>query len=131
MATWQTWYENLNKPSWTPSPNIIGMIWTTLYPIIFVTYGYVFWKCLKKEIPWMVAIPFIINITANIVFTPIQFGLRNLPLSSIDIFIVLITIIWTIIVIYPYSKLIAFAQIPYLIWVSLATILQISITLKN
>jgi hypothetical protein len=37
------------------------------------------------DIPWLVAVPFAINLVANLVFTPIQFGLRNLPLASLDI----------------------------------------------
>lgn len=32
------WYESLKKPAWTPTPDIIGTIWTILYPIIFLSY---------------------------------------------------------------------------------------------
>lgn len=75
--------------------------------------------------------PFIINLAANIAFTPILFGLQNLTLASIDILIVLGTIIWGMAVIWKYSKTLALVQIPYLTWVSIATILQLSITLSN
>jgi hypothetical protein len=48
-----------------------------------------------------VVLPFAINLVANLVFTPIQFGLRNLPLASVDILVVWTTIIGTMIVIWP------------------------------
>ena len=68
---------------------------------------------------------------ANLIFTPIQFGLRNLPLASADILVVWATIIWMILVIWPYYRWIAVAQVPYFVWVSLATVLQLSITWMN
>jgi tryptophan-rich sensory protein len=79
----------------------------------------------------MVALPFAINLIANLIFTPIQFGMRNLPLASIDILIVWGTIIWLAVVIWPHYRWVSLAQVPYFIWVSLATILQLSITAMN
>ncbi len=68
---------------------------------------------------------------ANLPFTPIQFGLRNLPLASVDILVVWTTIIGTIVVVWPYYRWVAVVQVPYLVWVSLATSLQLSITWMN
>ena len=79
----------------------------------------------------MVALPFILNIVFNLAFTPIQFGLRNLPLATLDIFLVLITIIWAMVVIFPYMRWVTYMMIPYLIWVSFATVLQTTITVIN
>lgn len=81
--TWRDWYDALDKPTWTPEPSTIGTIWQILYLIILVTFGYVFYQVARKQIPWPVAVPFAINLIANIAFTPIQFGLRNLPLAAI------------------------------------------------
>jgi len=49
-----------------------------LYPIILVTFGFVFVQAFRGKAPWWVAVPFAINLVANVIFTPIQFGLRNL-----------------------------------------------------
>lgn len=125
------WYNSLDKPSWTPQPQTIGMIWQVIYPIIFITFGFVFLQTLRRKIPWQVAIPFIINLAANLAFTPIQFGLQNLLLASIDILIVWGTIIWMIVAIWPHYRWIAIAQTPYFIWVSIATLLQLLITWSN
>ncbi len=54
-------------------------------------------------------------------FTPIQFGLRNLPLAAADILIVLITIPVMMRLVWKHHRWVAIAQVPYLIWVSLAT----------
>ncbi len=128
---WIEWYNSLAKPSWTPAPSTIGTIWTILYPIIAVTFGFVFMQAVRKKLPWLVALPFTINLVSNLTFTPIQFGLRNLPLAAVDILIVLGTIIWMIAAIWRHYRWVAVAQVPYFVWVSLATILQLSITAMN
>ena len=129
--TWIEWYNSLEKPSWTPEPSTIGLIWQILYPIIIVTVGFVFVQAFRKKLPWMVAIPFGINLLANLIFTPIQFGLRNLPLAAVDIVIVWVTIIWMMVAIWKHYRWVAVAQVPYLAWVSIATVLQLLITFSN
>ncbi|MEX0595406.1 MAG: TspO/MBR family protein, partial [Candidatus Paceibacterota bacterium] len=76
-------------------------------------------------------LPFILNVFFNIIFSPIQFGLRNNLLAAIDITLILATIIWAMFAIWPYMKWVALMQIPYLIWVCIATTLQFSITYLN
>jgi tryptophan-rich sensory protein len=129
--TWIDWYNSLEKPAWTPSPSTIGLIWQILYPIIIVTFGVVVVQALRQRLPWMVAVPFMVNLTANLLFTPIQFGLRNLPLAALDILVVWVSIVWMMASVWPYYKWIALAQVPYLIWVSIATVLQLTITWWN
>lgn len=128
---WIEWYNALAKPSWTPAPATIGLIWQILYPLILITFGFVFTQAFRGKIGWNVAIPFAINLAANLVFTPIQFGMRNLPLATLDILIVWVTIIWMSIAIWPHHRWVTIAQIPYFVWVSLATVLQVSITVMN
>ena len=127
----RTWYDHLAKPAWTPPPGTISVIWTILYPIIVVSFGFAIYKSVRGELPWIVALPFIINLVANLLFFPIFSGLRNLPVATADILIVLGTIIWTMLAIWPHYPWVAVAQVPYLIWVSIATALQVSITVRN
>jgi translocator protein len=128
---WLDWYNSLAKPSWTPAPSTIGLIWQILYPIIIVTFGFILVQAVRGKVPWLVALPFATNIVANLIFTPIQFGMRNLPLASMDILIVLGTIVWMIVAVWPHYRWVAIAQVPYLIWVATATVLQLSITAMN
>lgn len=128
---WMTWYNGLAKPSWTPPPATIGFIWQILYPIIFISFGFVFLQAIRKKIPWSVALPFAINLVANLIFTPIQFGMRNLPLAAVDILVVWTTIIWAAVAIWGHYRWVSVAQVPYFVWVSIATVLQLLITAWN
>lgn len=125
------WYSQLIKPTWAPPSWLFGPVWTVLYAIIAVSFGAVFYKAFKKEIPRIVALPFALNLIFNFAFTPLQFGLQNNLLAAIDILYVLSTLIWAMVAIYPYARWIAYIQVPYLLWVSFATILQLTITYLN
>jgi benzodiazapine receptor len=130
MSTY-TWYKKLKKPSWAPPNWLFGPVWTVLYILIAISFGKVFLMAFAKELPFIIALPFILNLIFNFSFTPIQFGLKNNFLAAIDIIFVWLTIVWIMIIIFPIVPLVTYMQIPYLIWVSIATILQLTITFLN
>ena len=137
------WYQQLLKPSWAPPSWIFGPVWTVLYAIIVASFAAVFYKVFTREIPWFVAVPFALNLIFNVAFSPIQFGLKNNLLASIDILLVLGTLIWALFALYSYGLTrhietgvptytwIIVANIPYLLWVAFASILQLTITYLN
>ncbi|HMP67579.1 MAG TPA: tryptophan-rich sensory protein [Candidatus Paceibacterota bacterium] len=125
------WYTEIIKPSWSPPGYVFGPVWTVLYIIIAISFGVVFYKFFRREISAKIALPFALNLVFNFAFTPLQFGLQNNFLAAIDILLVLGTLIWAMIVIYPHAKWVTYAQIPYLLWVSFATVLQFTITFLN
>jgi benzodiazapine receptor len=125
------WYSTLIKPTWAPPSWLFGPVWGVLYAIIAVTYGTVFYKVYTKELPTIVALPFALNLVFNFSFTYFQFGLKNNLLASVDILLILATLIWALIAIYPHIKWIALANTPYLLWVCFATVLQLTITWMN
>jgi len=126
-----TWFEQIIKPDWAPPAWIFGPVWAFLYVIIGITFVYAGWLFSKGKISFMILLPFILNLVFNLLFTTIQFKLQSNLLSSIDILLVLGTLIWLMISIYPHSKWIALANIPYLLWVSFASVLQLTITYLN
>lgn len=126
-----TWYQQLIKPTWAPPSSVFGPVWTVLYIIIAISFGTVFIMAGQKKIAWIVALPFVLNLLFNFAFTPLQFGLRSNILASIDILLVLSTLIWAMVAIYPHVRWITYAQIPYLLWVAFATVLQLTITYLN
>jgi tryptophan-rich sensory protein len=124
-------YQEFVRPTWAPPSWLFGPVWTVLYAIIAMSFGYVGYLAYLKKIPLMVLLPFVLNLVFNFAFTPIQFGLRNNLLASIDIVLVLGTLVWAIVAIYPHVRWVALVNIPYLLWVSFATVLQITITVMN
>lgn len=125
------WYSTLIKPTWAPPSWIFGPVWTVLYALIAISYGYVVYLYFTGRISFMVLLPFLLNLVFNAIFTPLQFGLKNNLLAAIDIFLVLGTLIWAIVAIFPHVKWAALINIPYLLWVSFATVLQFTITYLN
>lgn len=128
------WYAELIKPSFAPPSWLFGPVWTILYAIIAVTFFTVFYKAITRQIPIVVALPFALNLLFNFAFTPIQFGLKNNFLASIDIILVLTTLIWAFLALwnrFPNLRWIVYANIPYALWVTFATVLQLTITYLN
>jgi tryptophan-rich sensory protein len=126
-----TWYATLIKPEWAPPAWVFGPVWTVLYVIIIVSFGYIAYLFAKKRINFSVVVPFGLNIVFNLLFSPIQFGLQNNILAAIDIVFVLGTLIWALISVYPRVRWVALVNIPYLLWVLFATALQLTITWLN
>lgn len=131
MSNTYNWYQTLIKPSWAPPSWLFGPVWTALYAIIIITFGYTAFLFFKGKIPFMVFLPFVLNIIFNLAFTPLQFGLQNNFLAAIDILLVLGTLIWALLAIFPFARFVTFANIPYLLWVCFATVLQLTITKLN
>ncbi len=125
------WYSQLIKPSWSPPSWLFGPVWSFLYVLIAVSFSRVFWLAYKKEAALIVALPFVLNLIFNFAFTPLQFGLKNNFLAAIDILLVLGTLIWAMVAVYPHARWITYIQVPYLLWVMFATILQLTITYLN
>lgn len=125
------WYATLIKPEWAPPAFLFGPVWAVLYAVILVSFGYVVYLWWKRRIPFPVALPFLLNIVFNIAFSPIQFRLQNNLLAAVDILLVLATLVWAIVSIWPRVRWVALANIPYLLWVSFATVLQFTITWLN
>ncbi len=118
-------------PSWAPAAWLSEPVWSVLYFIIAFSFMTVFQKAYKKELPWIVALPFILNLIFNFAFSPIQLSLQNNYLASLDIIFVLGTLIWGMWIIYPRIKWVALVNIPYLLWMFFVATLQITITILN
>jgi len=126
-----TWYQTLIKPEWAPPSWLFGPVWSVLYAIIAISFGYVGYLYFKGSIPFVVLLPFILNLVFNFAFTPLQFGLQSNELAALDILLVLGTLIWALYAIFPYASWVSYVNIPYLLWVSFATVLQLTITYLN
>ncbi len=128
------WYATLIKPSWAPPSWLFGPVWTVLYAIIAISFGTVFYNVYAGKLPWIVALPFALNLVCNFAFAPIQFGLKNNLLASVDILLVVGTLAWALYAIWhasPELRWVTYVNIPYLLWGTFATCLQLTITYLN
>jgi|SRR5581483_8258042 len=131
MNNTQIWYQSIIKPSWAPPSWLFGPVWAVLYILIIVSFGSVVGMYFKNQISALVVLPFILNIVFNLIYSPLQFVYRNYALATIDIFLVLGTLIWAIASIWTEARWVAYVNIPYLLWVTFATILQVTILVLN
>ncbi len=124
----QNWYPLLNKPFFSPPSWLFGPVWTLLYILMGIAC-YRVWTSTKKyttaiNIYWG-------QLFFNAIWSPLFFGLRSPILGLIDIVLMLLLIITTLITFYRIDKIAAYLLIPYLAWVSFATLLNASIWWLN
>jgi|SRR3989344_4608968 len=119
-----TWYAALNKPAFSPPNFIFGPVWTLLYLLMGVSL-YLVWQ--KKRVPPAFWVQLILNFSWSIIF----FGLKNPALAFVNIVALWIAIFLTIKSFYKINKLAGNLLIPYLLWVTFASFLNLSIVILN
>ncbi|MEO7952893.1 MAG: TspO/MBR family protein [Polaromonas sp.] len=125
------WYAQLSKPFFAPPSWVFGPVWTLLYIVIAISFGFVLLQYLKRRLPLATLLPFVFNLLFNLAYTPLQFGLKNNVLASVDILLVLLTLVWALAAIRRQFAWVAWVNLPYFLWVAFATVLQLSITWLN
>lgn len=124
-------YFEYKKPRWAPPAWLFAPVWTVLYILIAVSFGYIGYSFFMGRIAPVIALPFLLNLVFNFAFTTILFRFRNFTLAALDVLLVLATLIWALIIIYPIAPWITYVNIPYLAWTCFATILQLTVTTIN
>lgn len=126
-----TWYGMLNKPVFTPPNWVFGPVWTLLYILMGVAAGLV-WGTLKKHKEAKHALfIFGIQLALNFGWSILFFGLQSPLLGLVDILVLWAMIIVTIAIFWQYSRTSSILLIPYLAWVTYATVLNIAIVKLN
>ncbi|MCL5090423.1 MAG: tryptophan-rich sensory protein [Patescibacteria group bacterium] len=131
LSSIPTWYQTLTKPSFSPPNWVFGPAWTILYFLMGVAAYLVWIKGLEKKAVKTALSFFIAQLVFNFFWSILFFGLHSPMLGLIDISILWILILITIIKFYKISKTASYLLIPYLFWVTFATILNLSIFLLN
>jgi len=120
-----TWYKALLAPAFSPPSWLFGPVWTILYVLIATSaYRFVFMKTTNIK-PILLAL-WALQMTLNTIWVSIYFGAKDLFSALIVIIIlwlcifILVTLSWRI------DKISSFLLMPYLLWISFATILNAS-----
>lgn len=126
-----TWYATLNKPFFAPPNWLFGPAWTLLYFLMGAAF-YLIWKQgWQKKKNKIAGKYFLAQLALNFIWSPIFFGLRMPLLGLIVIVAMWIMIAITMKKFYPLSKPAFYLLVPYLLWVSFATLLNGAIVVLN
>lgn len=124
------WYANLNKPGWNPPNEIFGPVWTFLYITIGVA-TYYFWQQAKKaELKRGMTI-LVAQLFFNALWSIVFFGQENLTGGLAVIIILWLLIVWNIIEFWRVNKSTGAILLPYLLWVSFASVLNYAVAAIN
>lgn len=124
-----TWYLSINKPSFNPPNWIFAPVWISLYFLMGIAL-FLVWK--KESIQKIGAISlFFIQLVLNSFWSVAFFGLKSPLLGFIVILILWVFILLTIIKFFKLSNLAGWLLIPYILWVSFATVLNFAILILN
>lgn len=124
-----TWYATLNKASFNPPNFIFGPVWTILYLLMGISLYLVLVK--KVKLNSLAVKMFSLQLFLNFMWTFIFFGLKNPALAYIEMVVFWLSIFFTIKLFHKISKNAAYLLFPYLLWVSFASLLNLSVILLN
>jgi benzodiazapine receptor len=124
------WYVGINKPSFNPPNYLFGPVWTTLYILMGISFFMILQSPVNEFRKKAVAI-FCIQLLLNFCWSFIFFKFQLLGFAFIEIILMWISIVTMIIIFFEINKKAALLQIPYLLWVSFASVLNGSIWFLN
>jgi translocator protein len=118
-----TWYPTLTKPSWNPPSWVFGPVWSTLYVMMAVAA----WRVsARTEHPGRrsALVWFFVQLALNALWSCLFFGLRNPGLAFAEVLVLWTTLVVVLIKFARIDRLAAILWVPYLAWVSFASVLN-------
>lgn len=125
------WYQGLNKPFFSPPNWIFGPVWTTLYALMGVSMFLILEKKIKKKDKETLIFLFCIQLVLNFLWSLIFFKFHLPYLAFLEIILLWGSIALLIQRFWKYSNLASILLIPYLLWVSFASLLNLFVALLN
>ena len=120
-----TWYASLNKPSFQPPNWLFGPVWGILYTLMAVSL-YLMIKSSHPNRSIAIGV-FIFQLILNAVWSFLFFEYHLLLISLIEILLMLLTMITFTAIAYPINRIASYCFIPYIAWVSFATLLNAAV----
>lgn len=125
-----TWFVTLEKPFFSPPNWVFGPVWVTLYALMGIAAAMI-WESKRGEKRQHALAWFGTQLALNAVWTPAFFGAERLDIAFFVIVAMVVTIIGTIVSFKKISKPAAWMLVPYLAWVSFATVLNFALWRLN
>jgi len=125
-----SWYLNISKPVFNPPSWLFGPVWTALYILMGLAFYFVWQNGYSNKL----LLPFVVyflQLLLNFLWSFLFFGLRNPLWAFVDIVLLWVLIIINIVLFFKQRKLAGVLLLPYILWVSFATALNLAIVILN
>jgi benzodiazapine receptor len=129
--TVSTWYAVLQRPSFSPPNWVFGPVWTILYLLMGFSLYLIWVKGIKTKKAKIAITFFGVQLGLNALWSILFFGLQQPFWAFIEIIFLWAAILGMIIIFYRIDKRAAYLQIPYILWVSFAAVLNFFIFYIN
>jgi tryptophan-rich sensory protein len=126
-----TWYAGLKKPRYTPPNWAFGPVWTTLYILMAISVFLVWQKGIESDGVLVAFVLFWIQLVINAIWSVIFFGMKSKGGGVITIILLWLLILATIVTSFRVSGWAGALLVPYIVWVSIASYLNIGIWILN
>ncbi|MEM9106323.1 MAG: TspO/MBR family protein [Pseudomonadota bacterium] len=121
------WYETLAKPNWTPPNWAFPVVWTTLYVMIAIA-GWLVWREAGMSLAFVL---WLLQLVTNFLWSALFFGMRRMDLALLDSLVMWLLIAAFIVLALPLSIWASVLFLPYLVWVSVAAVLNRTVMRMN
>jgi len=122
-----SWYAALEKPGFTPPGWVFGPVWTILYLLMGVAAFLVWQRGLGSRLVRTALASFLVQLVLNAAWSPVFFGLHRIGLALGIVVLLWVAIALTMYWFFRVSRPAGMLLVPYLLWVSFATVLNASI----
>ncbi len=126
-----TWYASLNKPWFTPPGWVFAPVWLSLYTLMGVALYLVWMKGLKTKGVRIAVYVFSAQLVLNTLWSILFFGLQNPFLAFVEICLLWAAIFFSIYYFYKVEKRAAYLLVPYILWTTLALVLNYTVWILN
>ena len=124
------WYATLSKPPWTPPSWVFGPVWSALYVLMGVA-AWLVWRQAGSSARTVALVVFALQLALNAAWSAIFFGLRLPGWAFAEIVVLWAAILWAVLAFLRVSPAAACLLLPYLAWVSFASVLNFAIWRMN
>jgi translocator protein len=125
-----TWYADLAKPSFTPPDRVFGVVWTALYVLMAIAAWRV-WRVADRDTRRGPLTLFALQLALTLGWTVVFFGLQKIGAAVATIFVLDVGVVVTTLAFRPIDRWAGLLMLPYLAWVTFATVLNIAIWRLN
>jgi benzodiazapine receptor len=117
------WYATLNRPSFNPPNGLFGPVWTTLYFLLGISF-FLIWKTDPGKERNLAILVYLLQLVLNFGWSFLFFYFKAIGFALVEIVLLWISIVMMLILFYKIRPIAAYLNIPYVLWVTFATLLN-------